>query len=332
MAILSATCATLASVIAAAQPGDIVRLPRQPQRCGYVRLHNLDKPPPGVRVEIARNQRIGLHVTASRGLHFSGGIFEGAGPTRPADPASPGVGIYLRGSREVSFRNGRFGTVLPHVWQGAVIGEVTDLVIRDSVFGRYRADGIQMANVERVRITGNVFDGSDVLNDRCEYPGGRIEQPTKDRNACAAAGGTWKPSTHPDGIQMFRTIRDVLISRNRVTGRQQGIGIHGPPGEGWERLWMIDNLVESVHYYNGLANHAVDGLGRGNDLAGGQIFRGTALYCENRHRRSPAPVWPAGPDPKRPCPATLPQAPAPPRGIPGVRTNAAGLDDEPALD
>lgn len=332
MAIVTATCATLVSLIRAAMPGDTVVLPLQPEPCGYVRIHNVVKAEPGVTIRIDARQRIGPHITNSAGLNFIGGTFTDASSTPPRFPGQTGrSGVYVRFSERISFRNGTFGTADELTGSAAIMHDNTDWEIVGSRFAFRRIDAIVVTNSSRFRILDNDIPDTDVFHHRCRMADGTLVNPwTTGRSSCEAQSGTYFESTHPDGIQMYHSISDGLIARNRVTGAQQGIGFHGGAGAtGWHRVAIVDNHVTTNYYRNAISvqthnNHALIrgnrvGLQRPSPVPGAAHivipWGGTRVGCENILEAG-ASVTPWGRDVSGPCPAVLPDPPEPPRGLP----------------
>jgi hypothetical protein len=327
MAILTATCATFVATLNMAQPGDVVHLPQQPTRCGYIRIHNVKKAGPGVGVEIAPTQRIGLHITASEGLHFNGGHFEGAASSW--DLRWSLSGIYVRGASRLSFRNATFGHPESQTQIMAYLHDVTDLEISGSRFQWATSDGIMVRDSERLRFTDNIFFANGALQPICTWPDGREEivlNPTRCRNG----GGTWVDGSHPDGIQMFSNVQDVLIARNRFDGFMQGVGWHGAAGErGIRRIWVVDNEVRTTYGW-GVKLDTENSFARGNRLGWPAAHpnpegwptmlavnpaRG-GVACENVLLANGS-FHPWGSPWDQPCSAvTLPPEPAAPQGLP----------------
>ena len=339
MAILTATCASLAATLAAAQPGDVVRLPQQPARCGYVRLHGINKAAPGVRVEIAPGQRIGLHITNSSGLNFVGGHFEGAASA--PDLRWIRSGIYVRDASRLSFRNARFGHPESDTQIMAYLHGVTDLEISGSRFQWARADGIMVRDSERLRFTDNLFLANGAIQSICTWPDGRTEivlNPTRCRNG----GGVWVDGSHPDGIQMFSNVQDVLVARNRFDGFMQGVGWHGTGGErGVRRIWVVDNDIRTTYSW-GAKLDSWDSLARGNRIGwpeahpnpegwptmiGVNTERG-GVACENvRLNMGRFHPWNA-PNDQACAGLRMPPAPESPRGLPVAMKEASNLPAE----
>jgi hypothetical protein len=332
MATLSATCATLLTVLRAAAPGDVVDLPLQPQPCGYVRIHNVVKAEPGVTIRIHPQQRIGPHITNSAGLNFVGGTFADAGSTAPKSPGQTGrAAVYVRFSERISFRNGTFGTQENLTGSAAIMHDNTDWEIVGSRFAFRRIDAIVVTNSHRFRIIDNDIPDTEVFHHRCRFPDGTLVNPwTTGKTNCESQGGTYFESTHPDGVQMYHNISDGLLARNRVSGGQQGLGFMGGSGTlGWHRVAFVDNTVTTNYYRNGIAvgSQAENILIRGNRVARqnpspvpGAVhivipWGGTRVGCENIMEAGSS-VTPWGRDVSGPCPAVLPDPPLPPRGLP----------------
>ena len=323
MAVLSATCATLAAAIAAAQPGDVVDLPLQPARCGYVRLNRIRKDPPGVLVRIHPQQRVGLHITNSSGIAFQGGHLEGAASA--PDGRHGQSGIYVTASSNLAFRGATFGHPDSGTMVGAFIMNSSDIEIADSTFAWARADGIQARDSERLRFIDNTFTSNGAVHSTCTYPDGRVVVMLNGAR-CTREGGVWRDGTHPDAIQIYSNVQDVLVARNRLSGWFQGIGWHGPGGErGIRRVWVVDNEVRTIYTW-GIRMPAEGSLVRGNRIGWpegethpegwGTVIGGPpAVLCENvRLRGGGFAPWNA--DYSGPCPSVLPPLPAPPRWVP----------------
>lgn len=322
MAILTATCATLAATIAAAQPGDVVELPLQPTRCGYVRLNRIRKAQPGVVVRVHPEQRIGLHMTNSSGLAFEGGWWEGAG----SDPGRSNTGAYVRWSSNFAFRRGTFGHPDTSTAVGLRILDSTDFEISGIRIAWRTGDAITLSDVQRFRITDNHLTADGARHSTCTYPDGTVVLLISGQR-CRAGGGTWRDSTHPDAVQFFNLVRDGLIARNRVLGAQQGIVNFGPTNAESRRVWVLDNVVMTHGYPQGIAVGPAESLIRGNRAgwppegpAGdgwGTLINAypNTLACENVLLRG-GNTHPWGSNYSRLCPESLPPAPEAPTWLP----------------
>jgi hypothetical protein len=333
MAVLTATCATFAATIAAAQPGDVVELPLQPARCGYVAVHNVNKSGPGVIVRIHPQQRIGLRLTHSSGIAFEGGWWEGAG----SDPSRSGEqGAYVRWSSRFAFRNGLLGHPSSNTGNGIRVLDSSDFEITGMRTVFRWSTAINGSNVQRFRITDNIITADGARHATCTYPDGRVTIHTP-KARCEQEGGRWQDSSHPNAITMWAgynagdSLLDGLIARNTITGSQSGITSHPAYGVNSARVWIIDNTIRTNVYPNGIRVGYRHTLLRGNSVGwppegpagegwGTQLgfmveAQPTSVGCENA-RVSGGSWLPWNANYSVSCPTTLPPAPAAPVGVP----------------
>jgi hypothetical protein len=326
---MTATCATFVATILAAQPGGVVELPKQPEACGYVRLNAVKKAAPGVTVKIHPDQKIGLDLRLSEGLHFQGGWFVGGGN----GIANAGRnGAYVISSHRFSFDGSRFGNHAEGTLQGAVIQRSTNWRVTGSTFS-YHWDGLIVAEASQFQVIGNIFRDDGIPGSTCIFPDGQEEEWRKGKAACQQAGGVWKDGPHPDAVQIFNNVWDGLFERNRVEGYQQGIGVMGSEGTlGIRRLWLIDNEYRGdfPHAFRWIAD---DMFARGNRLGWPEDRDATfgwkvvlrldpargGVGCENVLIAPGGAFDPSGAPFGQPCQNVAPPpAPAEPVGLPAL--------------
>jgi hypothetical protein len=335
---MSATCATFVAAILAAQPGDVVTLPKQPEPCGYVRLNAVKKAAPGVTVRIHPDQKIGLDLRFSEGLNFVGGWFVGGGN----GIANAGRnGAYVISSKRISFRDARFGSFAEGTLMGAVIQRSTDWEVLNSRFS-YQWDGLIIAESQRWRVIGNFFADDGIKGSICTFPDGTVDDAwKKGRAACQQAGGVWTDGPHADAIQIFRDVTDGLVEGNRAEGHQQGMGVMGPEGTvlGIRRLWLVNNVYRGdfAHAFRWIGD---DMLARGNVVGWPEDRPGSfgwkvvlrldptrgSVGCENVLITPGGAFDPSGAPFGQPCQnVALPPAPAEPVGLPELHKTRAAI-------
>ncbi|WP_448580409.1 hypothetical protein [Thermaurantiacus sp.] len=320
----------------AAQPGDVVTLPKQPAPCGYVRLNAIRKAVPGVTVRIDPDQKIGLHISSSEGLNFEGGWFVGGGRS----PAHAGnAGAYVISSNRISFRNARFGNAAEGTLGGAVFARTNDWEVLNSRFS-YRWDGLVISESQRWRAIGNFFPDDGIDGAICTFPDGTVDSSWKKGvKACTDAGGVYQNGPHADAIQIYRDVTDGLVEGNRAEGFQQGMSVMGPEGTvlGIRRLWLVNNVYrgDSPHAFRWIGD---DMFARGNvvgwpeDRAGVFGWRTVlrlapargSVGCENVAIPPGGAFDPKGARWDQPCAnVAIPPAPAEPEGLPELETRSA---------
>jgi hypothetical protein len=250
-----ATCLTLATVLAAARPGDTVRM--EAATCPGVTLSGLRFEGKPVTLDLAQaGFDGGFQLLKSKGLVIRGGTF------RSAKGATAWT-MRVRNSEDITIEGGTHR----NAERGLVIAQSRHLRILGNRFHDLEADGVILAHVERFEVRGNEMRDFSPTPNRCTAKDGKVTERVPERD-CVAAGGTWVDGHHPDCVQMWGPSRHGVVAENRCTGAMQGIFGRA------DGLLVADNDL-ALSFTNGVHVIGTGVLARGNRLA---------TLPESRHR------------------------------------------------
>ncbi len=209
LAVVAANPATVASVIAAAHPGDTVRLVAGQYPLVKIKSRTFDPP---LTIDASAATVAGVQVMSSSGIKWTGGILKGAAGDTSATNygflASVSTAITIDGAHITDFKN---AIVYDRVAGGQITG---------NWLARLTADGIDLAAARNIVVA---------------------------RNACSEF--TPGPGAHPDCIQAWSTpayppVADITITGNSMVGVLQGISLFNSPGAGgFDRMTVTGNTV-----------------------------------------------------------------------------------------
>ena len=221
LAVLAADPASLPGVIAAARPGDTVRLVAGQYPTAVIRSRTFDPP---LTVDAGSATLAGVQIVGSMGIRWTGGTLQG----QPGNTTPVNYGFWATDSRNITvdsvhISDFRVGIVFDRVTGGAVTG---------NWLARMTTDGFDA-------------DASRGL--------------TIARNACSEFAPS--PGAHPDCIQLwsrpdYPPTADVTITANTAVGAMQGISLFdgllgGLPQGGFDRVSVTGNTVQ-ITYADGL--------------------------------------------------------------------------------
>ncbi len=213
LAILAADPSTVNGVLAAAKPGDTVRLVagNYPQ----LMLRNRTFAPP-LTIDASAATVAGIQVLSSTGVHWTGGTMAGNATLQTAT----GYGFLASQSKDISVASVHFNSFRT----GVVFDRVTGGAITGNWLARMSADGIDIALSRSLSITHNAC--SEFQNDGV---------------------------SHPDCIQMWSRpeappVADITIDGNTTVGEAQGISLFnhirdGVDDGGFDRISITNNSV-----------------------------------------------------------------------------------------
>ena len=217
LAVLAADPGSLNSVLAAAHPGDTVRLVAG--RYDTVRIRSRTFDPP-LTVDASQATLAGVAITNSTGIRWTGGTLQGD----PASTVAANYGFYAAVSSAITIDSVHLSTYR--------VGIVFDRVTGGAITGNWLA-----------RMT---TDGADLAASR---------QITIARNACSDFAPT--PGAHPDCIQLWSTptsppTADITITANSTVGSMQGISLFNPATNGvddggFDRVSITGNTVLTTY-------------------------------------------------------------------------------------
>lgn len=214
MAVLSATCATLVSLLGSAPAGTTVRLPPS-ARCEAIQVRAPVAPklrleiPPGAHVASLRFMR-----GSASGLTVTGGGSLGSPDHKFGFEAREAVGLTLENLTVT-------GSTI-----GVALGGGRDLTLRNLVIRDITRDGLATPRTrngyaENIRVEG----GPQQLT-TCTLEDGGVTRGGS-RRACEGRGGEWQDTAHRDGWQIgFRgenRSSDWVIRNVHIDGPMRGI-------------------------------------------------------------------------------------------------------------
>lgn len=209
---ITATCLTIAAVLAAAQGGETIYLkgncPTMTIAKDYSREVTIEAEGSTVQSLVITGSNIRWHrgrLTAKDGPHGAGGNHSHAAT--------------LQTAQRVTFD----GVTFTDARRGVVIDQSEDVMVLNSVFSRIGEDGAMIARSKRLRFDRNRFELSNPKLAECTLGPGSVRVGISPQ-VCTSLGGSWRDGYHPDALQMFNDVQDILISRNVVRGEvTQGI-------------------------------------------------------------------------------------------------------------
>ena len=217
LAVLAADPTTLTSTLAAAHPGDTVRLVAG--KYGPVTIKSRAFDPP-LTIDASSATVAGVVIRDSSGISWTGGTLQG-------DPAAYGTITY--GLRATSSSNITVsGVHISDYRAGVVFGQVSGGAVTGNWLTRMWSDGIDLAASRGITVS---------------------------RNACSEFAPA--PEAHPDCIQLWSVAGspptgDITITANSAVGAMQGISlfdhvIDGVDEGGFDRVSITGNTVLNTY-------------------------------------------------------------------------------------
>lgn len=238
LAVLAATPATLVQTIAAAKPGDTIKLVAGTYPAIEIRSRTWNPP---LTVDASEAQIGGVYVTSTSGLTWRGGAIVG---TSMKDGFPTGYGFHGGGN---SSNLTVYGVRFSKLRMGVAMGNVNGLKVTGNWFSEMSADGINISMSRNVVI---------------------------DRNACSEF--VTSPGSHPDCIQLWSRpanppTADIKVTNNSAIGAMQGIGLFdhvrgGVPDGGFDRITIRGNTVLNTYGMGIAVTNCRDCVVRDNDV------------------------------------------------------------------
>jgi hypothetical protein len=226
------TPANVAAVLAAARPGDTIRM----EGVFTSPIFMSDRDFGGVRVD-ARGAVIaaGMGLRRVHNISFTGGVWH---------PIDAGEILRMEQSSHVSFAHASFRGVGDRTGIGMRISSSTHVTVRDNLFDNLRnaviKGGVADSLVTRNRWVNGSEDGLKLLDSR------RV---IVSHNSCT--GYALKPGYHADCIQLWSVPgspvqSDIHILNNVAIGPQQGLASFDPADFSGTRFTFAGNLVATT--------------------------------------------------------------------------------------
>lgn len=232
---LTATCATIAAMLASAQGGEVITLKGN---CGPVTIAR--RYPRQVTINGTGATVAGLVVSGSN-VRWRGGTLSAKGGAHGFAGNGYGVLIHQRAAN-IALE----GVTVTAAKKGIVIDEARNISVVDSRFTAVGEDGMIVSRVNGLTIARNKFGQTIGKPTECLVNGKiRFALPKRD---CA---GVWKDGYHPDAVQMRNGVVNAVISGNLVEGKIQGITQMDTTGDApLENIVIKSNIVRTDNYHH----------------------------------------------------------------------------------
>lgn len=252
---LTATCATIAAMLASAQGGEVITLNGS---CGSITVAR----------QYARQVTINGAGSSVAGLVVTGGNIRWRGGKLSAKhgihgQAGNGYGVLIhKGAANVQLE----AVTITAAKKGIVIDQARNISIVDSRFVMLGEDGMIVSRVNGLTVARNQFGQTIGKPTEC-LVNGETRLGLSKRN-CA---GAWKDGYHADALQMRNGVVNARISENLVEGKTQGITQMDTTGDApLERVIIDRNIVRTDNYH-----HITLGNCIGCTISNNQVKRAT---------------------------------------------------------
>lgn len=234
---ISATCATILGVLAAAKGGETIALKGD---CPAITITQSYSKPVTIQADGA-NVR-GLAVTGGQNISWRGGTI--SAPKGAHATGRDGYGVLIRDAAKVSIT----GALITNAKKGVVLDGAKDVTLNDNRFQAYGEDGVIASNTKGLTILRNTFADQIGKPTQCNVAG-KITLGVKRRD-CVALGGAWVDGYHNDAVQMRNGVADAVIAYNRVEGETQGLTQMDKDGDApLENIRIEFNTIQTDGYH-----------------------------------------------------------------------------------
>lgn len=232
---LTATCATIAAMLASAQGGEVINLkgncPTITISKAYARQLTVNAQGASVSGLVVRGTNIrwrGGKLAAKDGAHGRAGN---------------GYAVLIhQAAANVRLE----GVTITAAKKGIVIDQARNVAIVDSRFVALGEDGMIVSRVNGLTVAGNQF-GSPIGKPTECLVNGQIQLGLAKRNC----PGVWKDGYHADALQMRNGVVNARISGNLVEGKLQGITQMDTTGDApLENVIVENNIVRTDNYHH----------------------------------------------------------------------------------
>lgn len=251
-ATLQANAFTAVAILGLAKSGDRIVLSGD---LGRLTLARRRFEPP-LMIDASRATITGLNLNGVEGVVICGGVWLNADvPNGAAIRIDRSAGVRIERARFVGPGERAGGQSQGY---GVQVLNAKDIAVIDSVVTGFRS-GVTMYDVEGFAVERNTFQRMSADG----FIGGSVRKGMLADNS--ASGFHIIKDEHPDGIQLFSPAglpasSDVVITRNRITGDTEGIGLYpGTKELGYDRITITNNDI-AVSYPPAIAVYGVRGL------------------------------------------------------------------------
>ncbi len=230
------TCAGLAAAISAALSGATITL-EPGSDCSAFRVRDRDFGNAGLTLVLDGATVRGIEILRSKGVRVQGGTLRA--PDGLYGAGKLGYSMRIKDSAYVTVQD----AVITDARIGMVIGDSSNIRVRDNEFSGLRSDGVDIVRTSHTLVENNrMFDFTPIPR-TCTYSDGTVLVAWISQANCEGDGGVWVDGDHPDGVQMWDSVTDVRVIGNELSGDMQGIGRLGPLGSGIFRIVVDDNRM-----------------------------------------------------------------------------------------
>ena len=234
---ISATCATILGVLAAAKGGETIALKGD---CPAITITQSYSKPVTIQADGASVR--GLAVVGGQNISWRGGTI--SAPKGAHATGRDGYGVLIRDAAKVSIT----GALITNAKKSIVLDGARDVTINDNRFQRYGEDGVIASNTKGLTILRNTFADQIGKPTECTV-GGKVTLGLSRRD-CVGRGGAWVDGYHNDAVQMRNGVADALIAHNQVEGQTQGITQMDKQGDApLENIRIEFNTVRTDGYH-----------------------------------------------------------------------------------
>lgn len=232
---ITATCATLAAILASAQGGEVISLTNQ--NCPTITISKAYTKQ--VTINAGGSSVAGLVITG-KNVRWRSGMITALGGAFASSTPGYGVRIY-NGAANIRFD----GVTVTAAKKGVVLDLASGVVFADSRFVLLGEDGIIASRVNGLTVARTRFAQTIGKPSECNVAGVvTLGVPSRD---CL---GVWKDGYHADAIQMRNGVVNARIYDNLVEGPTQGITQMDTTGDApLERVIVERNIVRTSNYH-----------------------------------------------------------------------------------
>lgn len=282
---IAVTCAALAAAMM--DPGSAGKQFRLSEDCrpvGGAWALSVRRPfSPAITIDAGQHTVHGINIEkGGGGIHWQGGTIVAPEGSRPSVRIH-GYGVRIwAGSRDVRFDRTHFTDARKAI----VTYKAADISVTNSRFDGPVEDGLIAAETRGIVFSRNKVGPLQIINSRCQLPGGMVEERVP-RRKCEPRGGVWRDGWHADVLQIRDATTDVVAEYNEIDTPGQGLTNLDAKGDRpVARVRFSHNKIRAVQHWITI-KQCEDCLINNNQLWKNDRWRavvrpGTAKACGNK--------------------------------------------------